>query len=182
MSLEQIAPGHFNWRRISYVKTLLMARSMALCPLCDYPWSQGSDPEREDRGQKQLCFTYHGVRIKLDDGLCCWDGSKRYFIIVLRKVTTKIMSWDELGKVKIFLSYFLWQDLVFPLFLSTDFSILCKYPTCLVLNCTWCSLNNILYCVLPFPVGSPTCLLLIFYMEFSQSIPCNVPYWVISCL
>ena len=40
-----------------------------------------SEPEREDRGQKQLCFTYHGVRIKLDDGLCCWDGSKRYFII-----------------------------------------------------------------------------------------------------
>jgi len=48
---------------------------------CDYPWSQGSKPEWEDRGQKQLCFTYHGVRIKLDDGLCCWDGSKRYFII-----------------------------------------------------------------------------------------------------
>jgi hypothetical protein len=41
---------------------------------------KGSNPEQEDRGQKQLCFTYHGVRIKLDDGLCCWDGSKSYFI------------------------------------------------------------------------------------------------------
>jgi hypothetical protein len=33
------------------------------------PRSQGSNPEQEDRGQKQLCFIYHGVRIKLDGDL-----------------------------------------------------------------------------------------------------------------
>jgi len=37
--------------------------------MCDYPWSQGSDPEWEDRGQKQLSFTNHSIRIKLDGDL-----------------------------------------------------------------------------------------------------------------
>jgi len=48
------------------------------CYQCDYPWSQGSNPEREDRGQKQLCLTYHGIRIKLDGDLISLLGQSAF--------------------------------------------------------------------------------------------------------